>query len=98
MWLTNMKAALAACKDDIFPLGAMDNWWITASNPFTRMLAILFTPTPRVKQNAELFVMLLHCSRMLKAGRGLRSDSEEDEGTDCEDGDSDTCLVKADRI
>jgi hypothetical protein len=69
MWLTNMKATLATCKDDIFPPGAANNWWITASSPFARMLAVLFAPTSRVEQNAELVVRLLfherHCRSLL---------------------------------
>jgi hypothetical protein len=31
----------------------------------------LFEPTPRVKQNAALLLLLLRCGIMLKSGRGL---------------------------
>jgi hypothetical protein len=49
-----MEAALVTCKEDIFPPGAANNWWITAGNLFARMLAILFKPTTLVEQNAAL--------------------------------------------
>jgi hypothetical protein len=67
-----MKAALAACKDEIFPPGVVNNWRITVRSPFIRMLAVLFKPTPQVEQNAAL----LRCSRMLKSGRDLRASYE----------------------
>jgi hypothetical protein len=66
-----MKAALATCKDDIFPPGAANNWWIRARSSFAGMRAVLSEPTPRVKQNPALFVTLLRCGRMLKFGPGL---------------------------
>jgi hypothetical protein len=68
-----MKAALATCKDDIFPPGAA-NWWIRARSSFAGMRAVLSEPTPRVEQNPALFVTLLRCGRMIKSGPGLRSD------------------------
>ena len=72
MWFTNMKAALATCKDDIFPPGAANNWWIRARSSYAGMRAVLSEPTPRVEQNPALFVTLLRCGRMLKSGPGLR--------------------------
>ena len=38
----------------IFPPGAVNNWWITARNPFAGMRAVLSEPTPRVEHNPAL--------------------------------------------
>jgi hypothetical protein len=54
MWFTNMDDALSTRKDDMFPPGAANNWWITARSPFARMRAVFSEPKPRVKQNPAL--------------------------------------------
>ena len=41
-------------KDDIFPPGAANNWWITARSPFAGMRPELSDPTPQVEQNPAL--------------------------------------------
>jgi hypothetical protein len=41
-------------KDDIFPPGAANNWWITARSLFVGMRAVLSETTPRVEQNPAL--------------------------------------------